>query len=616
MTASSSDYRDARLWSPDLHWDTRDDGTTLIWRGDAIGPDPDRMTDCIDHWAGRTPDTTWMAERDGDGWRRVSYAELARQVRRIGQALLDLDLTTDRPLMILSENTLEHALIALAAQYVGIPSAAISPAYSLVSTDFGKLRSIVGQITPGAVFVQSAAPFAAAIAATLPDDTPVVSADGEIPGRPTLSFATLGRDPTETVAKAHAASGPDTVVKFLFTSGTTGTPKAVTQTNRMLASNQEIVADCYAFLREEPPVVVNWLPWSHTAAGNKVFNMVLYNGGTYYIDGGKPSPAGMEETIRNIRDVKPNWPLTVPAGYDALVRAMETDDGLREAFFRNLKHMMYAGAGLAQHTWTRIEELAQQTIGCKVLMSTGLGSTETAPFSLYCTDPHGSPGNVGIPGRGVVMKLVPVEDKLEVRIKGPNVTPGYWRNPELTAEAFDEEGFYRLGDALRYAEPGNPRKGFFFDGRIAENFKLQTGTWVAVGALRARLVDQMAGLASDAVIAGENREFLTALLVPDRARLAKLAAPDTPPRDLLRDPKVRAAVAAKLAEHGRTAGGSSNRIAAVMLLDDPLDLDKGEVTDKGSLNQRAVLRHRAALVDRLYAGDDPDVIRPEREERS
>jgi len=605
--ANAPGYRQARLWDPQLKWETRPDGTWIIWREDPIAAYPDRMTDMIDHWAKQTPDTVWMAERDGDDWRTITYGALAKTVREVGQWLLDQGLNTERPLMILSENSLEHAEIAMAAQYVGIPSAAISPAYSLVASDYAKLSGISEQITPGAVFAQKAAPFEDAILKALPDDIIVITTEGDIPGRLTTQFADARSDPKDVDA-AHAATGPDTVVKFLFTSGTTGTPKAVTQTNRMLSSNQEIVADCYAFLRDEPPVVVNWLPWSHTAAGNKVFNMVLYNGGTYYIDHGKPTPGGMAETIRNLREISPNWHLTVPAGFEALAKAMETDDVLRESFFKNLKHMMYAGAGLAQHTWTKLEELAEQTVGHKVLMSTGLGSTETAPFSLYCTDPQPGPGNVGIPSQAVEMKLVPTDGKLEVRIKGPNVTPGYWRNPKMTAEAFDEEGFYMLGDALRFAEDGNPWKGFFFDGRIAENFKLQTGTWVAVGALRAKLVDQMGGLASDAVIAGENRERLTALLVPDMARLAKIATPGA--TDLTRDPAVRDAIAEKLAAHGAKAGGSSGRVTAVMLMDQPLDLDKGEVTDKGSVNQRAVLRHRADLVERLYSEDDPDVILP------
>lgn len=607
--ANAPGYRQARLWQPELKWEEREDGSWLIWRADPMAPYPDRMTDMIDHWAEKTPNTVWMAERDGEGWRTVTYARLAQDVRRIGQWLLDHDLSTDRPVMILSENTLEHAILALSAQYVGLPSAAISPAYALVATDYAKLRGISDQITPGAVFAQQAAPFEDAILKALPQDVIVITGEGRVTGRPTTLWSEIDTTPTDAVAQAHDASGPDTVVKFLCTSGTTGTPKAVTQTNRMLASNQEIVADCYAFLRDEPPVVVNWLPWSHTAAGNKVFNMVLYNGGTYYIDHGKPTPGGMAETIRNLREISPNWHLTVPAGFEALAKAMETDDVLRESFFKNLKHMMYAGAGLAQHTWTRLEELAEQTTGHKVLMSTGLGSTETAPFSLYCTDPQPGPGNVGIPSQGVVMKLVPADGKLEVRIKGPNVTPGYWRNPKLTAEAFDDEGFYMLGDALRFAEEGNPWKGFFFDGRIAENFKLQTGTWVAVGALRAKLVDQMGGLASDAVIAGENRDRLTALLVPDLTRLAALA-PGQPTDAVLDAPAVRDAIAEKLAAHAATAGGSSGRVTAVMLMKDPLDLDKGEVTDKGSVNQRAVLRHRADLVERLYAEDDPDVIRP------
>ena len=613
MTEGTPALRPVSVWEPQLQSETREDGTTLVWRADPLPAYPDRLTDRIDQWADQRPDVTWMAERDGDDWRRVTYKDLGLIVKRVGQWLLDRNLSTERPLVILSRNSLEHAMIALSAQYVGVPSAAISPAYSLMSSDHAKLRSIVEQITPGAVFVQDGPEFANAIKATLGADVPVISVEGTVDGRSTTLWADAQAEPTAQVAQAHDAIGPDTVAKFLFTSGTTGSPKAVIQTNRMLCSNQEMILDCFAFMKEQPPVFCDWAPWNHTASGNKVFNMALYHGGTFYLDGGKPTPSGLEETIRNLREVSPTWYFNVPAGYEALVRAMENDAELRQTFFRDLNMLMYAGAGLASHTWKRLEELAVETIGHKILICTGLGSTETAPFSLYCTEPQEGPGNVGIPSQGVVMKLVPQDDKLEVRLKGPNVTPGYWRAPELTRDAFDEEGFYILGDALRYAEEGVPERGFFFDGRIAENFKLRTGTWVAVGGLRAQIVNQMGGLASDAVIVGEDRERLTALLVPALPALAKIAASGTPEEALTSDPAVRAEVAKRLAAHVAASTGSATRITGVMLLADPLSLDKGEVTDKGSVNQKAVLRHRADLVERLYSTGDQDVILPAKE---
>lgn len=602
--------REVAVWQPQLSWKLRADGTTLIWRDDPLEEYSASLTDRIDHWAEHCPDRVWMAQRDGDGWRSVTYRELRQTVRCVAAWLLDRGVSIERPLIILSENSLEHAIIALSAQYVGIPSAAISPAYSLISEDFAKLRSIVGQITPGLVFVQSAGKFSRAIAATMPKDIDVVAVGGDVESHVCHEWNRIIRhEVSDAVDRAHAAITPDTVAKFLFTSGTTGDPKAVIQTNRMLCANQEMVRDCFAYMKDEPPVLCDWAPWNHTASGNKAFNLVLYNGGTFYIDEGKPTPAGIEATIRNLREISPTWYFNVPAGYEALVKAMQSDDMLRQSLFRDLKLMMYAGAGMAGHTWNELERLAQETTGQRILLSTGLGSTETAPFALFCTDPQDRPGNVGIPGRGVVMKLVPDGDKLELRLKGPNITPGYWRNEKLTREAFDEEGFYLLGDAVQYADPDDPGKGFYFDGRIAENFKLRTGTWVAVGPLRAKLVDQMGGLVRDAVIVGENEEALAALLVPDPAAMRKLARQDGSDSAIFENPEIREEISRRLAAHIREASGSATRVMRVMLLTEPLSLDRGEITDKGSVNQRAVLRNRADLAKSVFE-DLPEVILP------
>ncbi|MCK8781930.1 feruloyl-CoA synthase [Rhizobium sp. NTR19] len=598
--------RDVKLWSPTVRWEERPNGEFVIWREDPLGPYPDKMNERLLHWARVAPDRTWMADREGTGeWRKVSYREAVDAVERIAQFLLDLGLSPENPLVILSENSIEHALMALGAQHVGVPSAAVAPTYATISADFGKLHDIARQITPGLVFADDAAAFRKAVDTAFGADMPF-AAMRNIPDDRAQMFSfdeILKTKPTDAVTAAFDAVGPDTVAKFLFTSGTTGSPKAVIQTQRMLCSNQEQVADCYAYFRDEPPILVDWAPWNHTAAGSKCFNLVIYNGGTYYIDRGKPSPALIGQTIANLRDVAPTWYFNVPAGYEMLIQAMREDEALRKNFFKDLKMLMYAGAGMAQHTWDALLDLSEMTIGEHVPLATGIGSTETAPFALFCTDPQDKPGNIGIPGQGVIMKLVPIDEKYELRLKGPNVTPGYWRNEKLTREAFDDEGFYRIGDAVKFAVPYDPRKGFYFDGRIAENFKLQTGTWVAVGVLRAQIVNQFGGLIRDAVITGENRAELGALAVPFMPALRKLlgGADDLTDEQVVAHPQVRAAIAERLKEHQAQASGSATRVMRIMLMTDPLRFEKGEVTDKGSINQRAVLAHRGDLVEALYA---------------
>ncbi|MGB3336048.1 MAG: feruloyl-CoA synthase [Devosia sp.] len=605
MTTSAS--RSVKLWSPVVAWEERANGEFVIWREDPLGPYPAKLNERLVQWANTAPDRVWMADREGTGpWREVSYAEALDKVRRIGQFLLSSGLSAERPLIILSENSIEHALMALGAQHVGIPSAAMAPAYASAASGFAKLREIAAQIEPGMIFADDGAGFAPAVDAVFGASMAFAAVRNLPSGRANthLFDAIAATQPTPAVDRAFAAVGPDTVAKFLFTSGTTGSPKAVIQTQRMLCANQEMIADCYAFMRDEPPVLVDWAPWNHTASGNKVFNLTIYHGGTYYIDRGRPTPALIGQTIANLREIAPTWYFNVPAGFEMLIGAMRSDPALRQNFFSRLNMLMYAGAGLAQHTWDALVGLSEQTTGASLPIGTGLGSTETGPFALYCTEQQDRPGNVGIPAQGVTIKLVPIDDKYELRLKGPNVTPGYWKNPRLTAEAFDEEGYYRIGDAVKFAVPGDPRHGFYFDGRTAENFKLNTGTWVAVGVLRAQLVNQFGGLIRDAVITGENRAELGALLVPFMPALRELVAerPDLSDAAVLAHPRARAALADLLAAHQRQASGSATRIKRVLLMTEPLRFDKGEVTDKGSINQRAVLAQRGDLVEALYAG--------------
>jgi feruloyl-CoA synthase len=587
---------------PALITETRADGSVIIRQVADLPPWPRCMNDRLAHWATVAPDRVWLAERAGEGWSQLTYAAGLRAVQSAGTALLAAGLSVDRPLLILSGNSIAHAVMALGAQHVGVPSAALAPAYALGGEDRTKLAQVIGQLTPGMVFAEDAEHFLPAIEALLDRDVALVSRTGRSDRRRSLGYDDLlATPPDAAMHAAHAAISPDTVAKFLFTSGTTGSPKAVIQTQRMLCSNQAMVQSAYDFMADEPPVLLDWAPWNHTAAGNKVFNMAIYNGGSYYIDDGRPSPAMIGRTIRNLQDVAPTWYFNVPLGYQFLLDEMERDDALADHFFSRLKMLMYAGAGMSQPVWDRLSAMAARKVPGGVPIVSGLGSTETGPFALYYSDRKDGPGNIGIPALGVTLKLVPQGDKLEARLKSPSITPGYWRNPALSDAVFDDEGYYCLGDALRYAVPGNPDEGFLFDGRLAENFKLATGTWVAIGALRAALVDALGGLASDAVIAGEEKEDLRALLVPNIARLREVAGlPDAAIADLALHPAVQAALKESLSAHARAAHGSATRVVAAAFLIQPLSFDQGEVTDKGSVNQRAVLRLRGDAAAALY----------------
>lgn len=599
--------RDVTLWDSIVLSTTQADGSILVSQEEPLGSYPDRLSDRIKFWAQNTPDQIWMAERGkDDAWVNVTYAELLKNIRSVGQFLLGLGLSTDRPLLILSGNSISHGIMALGAQYAGIPSAAIAPAYSLFTGDFKKLKSIGDQITPGAIFVDKSEKFLPAVNAVF-SDLPLLAVEGEGVAHTYCDIVSTKAD--ETVGVANAATGPNTIAKFMFTSGTTGSPKAVILTQKMICSNMEMVADCFAYFKNEPPILLDWAPWNHVAAGTKIFNMAIYNGGTFYIDGGKPTPALIGETIRNIREVSPNWYFNVPTGYDMLIEAMKEDEALAKSFFKNVKLFMYAGAAMAAHTWSALDKLAIEATGERIMLCTGLGATETTPFALFCTDPQDLPGNVGIPSKGLTLKLVPNQGKFEARLKGPSVTPGYWRNEKLTKDAFDEDGFYCLGDALRFADIDDASKGFFFDGRVAENFKLATGTWVAVGALRSKVTDALEGIAKDVVIAGAGKNELTALLVPSRPIAERLidGGDQLSDKELFAHPDLVDKVATLLGTYNKTAGGSSLRVMRVLFIIDALSLDAGEVTDKGSVNQRAVLANRASDVEALYL-DDPRVI--------
>jgi feruloyl-CoA synthase len=528
----------------------------------ALPPFPRKITERLEYWAKAAPDRVFLAQRAGEGWRRLTYKEALERARRVGQYLLAKELSIERPLVVLSGNDLEHALLHLGAMYVGIPYAPISPAYSLLSTDFSKLRAILELLTPGLTFVSDKQAFSAALK--------VVSCE--------VIDKLEEPNPAPAVDEAHARVGPDTIAKFLFTSGSTGTPKAVINTQRMWCSNQAMILSALPFFEDEPPVLLDWAPWHHTAAGNHDLGLALYNGGSYYIDKGRPLPGEIETTVRNLREIAPTWYFNVPKGFEMLLPFLKEDSHLRAHFFSRVKVLWFAGAALPQHVFDEMKELAYRTCGEEIAFLTGFGATETAPATLARVWPAENAANMGLPPPGAELKLVPMEGRYEMRVKGPHVTPGYWRAPELTERAFDAEGYYCIGDTFTF-DRGDPANGLLFAGRIAEDFKLLTGTWVHVGELRARFIRHFAPLVRDVVFAGEGRSDIGALIF-----LAGQASPQQ-----LRD---------RLASF--PSSGSSNRITCAMVLEEPPSLDAGEMTDKGSINQRAVLSRRKHAVEELY----------------
>jgi feruloyl-CoA synthase len=598
----------------DVRMERRADGAILVSPLATLPPYPRVLTERLLHWASVAPARTFVAERGPDGaWIEVSYAETLRRVRTIGAALLRRGLNAERPVAILSGNSTDHLMLALAALHVGIPHCAISPPYSLVSKDFSKLRHAMALLTPGLVYAGDGVAFGRAIAAAVPADTELVIGRNPPSERRSTAFSDLlAATPGAEVEQAHAAIKPDDVAKFLLTSGSTGEPKAVITTHRMLTANQVQLREVLRFLIDDPPVIVDWLPWNHVFGGSHNTGLVLYNGGTMYLDDGRPLPGpGIAATVRNLMDIAPTVYFNVPKGFEMLVPHLERDAALREKFFSRLHCYFFAGAGLSAHVWGALDALAVKQTGARLPMLTGLGATESAPFALSATPQNSRSGMVGLPAPGVELKLVPVAGKLEARLKGPNLTPGYWRRPELTAKAYDEEGWYRLGDALKFDDPGDITKGLLFDGRITEDFKLATGTWVSVGPLRAALIGACAPLVRDVVVAGINRDDIALIVIadPDGCRSVAPDLGDSPSMAAIAaHAGLRSLLAERLRAFNANATGSSSRVAAALFLPELPSIDVGEVTDKGSINQRAVLEHRAALVEALYADPPPPAV--------
>jgi feruloyl-CoA synthase len=619
------------------------DGSTILRSGIPLEPYAGSMAGMFRAAAAAHPDRVLVAQRAGDGWRTVTYGAARRQVDGLAQGLLDRCGSAARPVMILSGNSVEHLLLTLACYIIGVPAVPVSTAYSLLTSDHAALRAMADLVRPAVVFADDGDAYAAALrAAASPADgagpaddagsddgagpygagpdgangagRTVITMSGRAGDGPATAFGELAATPvTRQVDERADAIGPDTVAKILFTSGSTGRPKGVLNTHRMMCANQQMIRQAWPFLADEPPVLLDWLPWSHTFGGNHNVNQVIANAGTLWIDDGRPAPGMIERTVRNIADVSPTVYYNVPAGYAALLPFLERDRELAARFFARLRLVFYAGAALPQRLWDSIGELAASA-GSAARMTTSWGATETAPAATSAHFPAGRSDCIGVPLPGVEVKLAPVGDRLEIRVRGPVVTPGYLGRPDLTEAAFDADGFYRSGDAVAMIDPGDPDVGLRFDGRIAEDFKLATGTWVRVGTLRPALLSASGGLLQDAVLTGHDAGFIGALCWLSPQRAAQLAgtgdsAAPAALAALAADPAVRAAAAAALDRYNAGRAGTSQRILRLMLLAEPPSLAEGEITDKGYLNQRAVLQRRAGLAAAMHSADPgPEVI--------
>jgi len=578
----------------------REDGAILFELEQKLDAFPQKITEKLIYWASKTPSNVFLAQRTVNGWEEFSYSLVYEKVQKIAQSLLNMGFREGQSIVILSENSIEHALIALAALHIGIPYTPISPPYSLVSDDFGKLKHCLKLMTPRLVFAQDGLAYEKALqlAKFLFPDASIVTVENKIE----KLFSELEDVSVSSgVQEAYSKVDKDSVAKILFTSGSTGLPKGVINTHEMWCANLQQITQVFPFLAEKPPLFVDWLPWNHTFGGNHNFGLTLYNGGSLYLDDGKPTPAGIRRTVENLKNMSPTAYFNVPKGFEMLIPFLEKDVSFKQSFFKNLEIFFYAGASLAQPVWNKLEELALETIGEKIPIITGLGCTEAGPSAMFANWGGSFSGLLGVPVAGMKVKLVPDGDKMEARYLAPNVTKGYWRNERATAEAFDEEGYYKTGDAVKFLDENAPDKGLVFDGRIAEDFKLSTGTWVNVGVLKAKVLSAGSPIIQDVVIAGLDKEYIGAILFlnPDVCR-RWIGNDELSNQEAFSHDTIRQWLEQMFIDFNRQAKGSSTRVEKFVIALAPPSLDLGEITDKGSLNQRAVLKYRADLVDSLY----------------
>ena len=593
-----------------VHVERRGDGESILRCPEPLAKLPTSLISILKDRAAEHADRDFFCQRDGTGaWRRVTYGDVFAAANSIGQALIDMGDDKNRPVAILSDNSIDQALVSFGAMSAGIPVMPVSPAYSLMSKDHQKLKSVISHNDPSVIFVEDPEPFSAAIETLDWDRRTLATSISPGNSRPTVSLSDmLSTKPREGIYSAVSDINLDTIGKILLTSGSTGLPKGVINTHRMMVSNQVALAQVYKFLREEPPILVDWLPWNHTFGGNYNVNMVLYNGGTLYIDEGRPLPGRIEDTIANLKEISPTVYLNVPRGYDLLLPLLEEDEGARDGLFRNLTKFFFAGAALPKNVWERLDQLSIAARGERIPITTSLGSTETAPGATYLNWLPQATGNIGLPLPGNEVKLTPNGDKLEIRMRGPNITPGYFSQKELTANAFDDEGFFKIGDAGRFEDETQPDKGIVFDGRVAENFKLLSGTWVHAGQLRLQAIAAAAPIIQDAVVTGQDRDDVGLLVFPSLAGCNAVVGVDLEVDKIVENTAVHEKLREGIRIHNKNNPGSSMRIKRALLMTEPPQIDAGEITDKGYINQRAVLSRRAALVDRLYSENKVDIV--------
>jgi len=582
---------------------TRDapDGSLILRSEMELEPYEASLGLLLRHWARETPDRVFLAERPtpDDEWTELTWGEAGRKANSVAQALIDRKLGPERPVLILSGNAIDHALLTLGAFLAGVPVVPVSPAYSLMSADFGKVKHIAALVKPGLVYASDPGPFGGVLAAVDFGGAELVFSSGT---GATPFGELLATRPSMDVEDALEAVTADSVAKILFTSGSTAMPKGVINTHGMLAANQQSLAQIWPFTKDTPPVLVDWLPWNHTFGGNHNFNLILKRGGTLYIDAGRPAPPLMPITVKNLTEIAPTIYFNVPAGYGALLPFLERDEALRAKFFERLDLIFYAAAALPQDLWTRLEAVAREARGEPVMMTSSWGLTETSPLATAAHFPIDRAGVIGVPVPGVELKLVPVEGKLEMRVKGPNVTPGYLGQPDLTAKAFDEDGWYRTGDAGKLEDPDDPNQGVVFDGRVVEDFKLLTGTFVSVGNLRVKALAAASPLLMDAVVCGHDRDYVGLLAWLNLGAAREIAEqPEAELEALIESPKIHAFVRERIRAYNVAHPASSTRVERVVLLAEPPSLDANEITDKGYVNQRAALLRRSAFVEGLFA---------------
>ena len=592
-----------KLGTRDVVVEHRPDGAILLRNPDPLKSFPVRFTERLEKWAAEVPDRVFLSERDGEGWRTITFKDALADIQAIGQSLIDRGLNGSTPVMILAANSIDHALIALGCMHVGIPSAPVSLGYATLSNDFERLAYAVDRIGPAAVFTNDAGQFARALGSVLPDSVEIIACRGTMPGRTVTPLASLkATAPGAGMAAARDAITGDTIARLIFTSGSSSLPKAVINTHRMLASNQQMHAQVWKFLQDTPPVLVDWAPWNHTAGVNVALGVAIYFGGSLYIDDGRATPAEISRSVKNVAEMRPTVYFGVPLVYQLIAPVLRANDALREGFFGRLQMLFYAGGMIADGVWDELRSMMVETRGDHIYTCGGYGATEMSPSVLLSSWDAGRPGIVGLPVPGLVLKLTPVGDKLEMRIKGPSVTPGYWRNEEATAKAFDDEGWYCTGDAARFKDPAHPLEGMLYDGRLSENFKLSTGTWVAVANLRAQAVKHLEPLVGDAVIVGHGENEVGLVLFPILEAGRRLAGCEDAANlaELFAKPQFKEEMRRRLEALSRTGASATTRITRAVLI--PETPSGVEITDKNTLSFSGVMKRREADIQALYSG--------------